>query len=345
MAKLLPDGWNMEVPITTGTAKAVPLTWANLGDRTALRDLYFPIDGPVLSLMQPAAAGGLQTCLTALKHGLSVDLSDTAAGFLAAVADPALQSIIGSPAQLATLIRGMDALSLTARHVQSCLLMGGAVSKTLQDAADRVFGASVLAMYGTTELGACATYTGAEAAHPMRLLAGTQAQAVNDAGQVLAEGEEGLLRIKAAGMVQQYFGAASLTAATFRDGWFYPGDTGWVKDGQIRLTGRRDEQINLGGAKFNPGDIDQYIQTLGLTVEGAAFKHTDAQGLETLMIAVVAPDDASYTRLKADIRAAIKPLNCPVGFFRVDAIARNAMGKPLRNVLAGQLQAVMKRRP
>ena len=67
------------------------------------------IDGAVLSLMQPLSVGGLQTCLTAIEHGLRLDLSDTPSGLMVAVSDPDLRFVIGLPAQLATLIWGMDA--------------------------------------------------------------------------------------------------------------------------------------------------------------------------------------------------------------------------------------------
>jgi acyl-CoA synthetase (AMP-forming)/AMP-acid ligase II len=328
---------------TTGPAKAVPLTWATLAQRTALRDRYFPIDGPVLSLMQPATAGGLQTCLTALTHGLMVDISTNLTHLVGAASDPTLRYIIGSPGQLASLIKAMDVAGVQAPHIVGCLVMGGAVSQQLQDAAARVFAVSVMALYGSTELGACAVYSSSDSAAGMTLLADVQAQAVSDAGLVLPDGQDGTLRFKAPGMADSYHLSAVLSAMSFQNGWFYPGDTGSVSAGKIMLTGRRDELINLGGAKVNPADIDQHIETLGLTADAAAFKFVDAQGVEMLIIAVVAGDDAAYGKLKTVIRAELRQLQCPVGFFRVSGIARNAMGKPQRTVLADQMQQAIGR--
>lgn len=137
---------------TTGPAKAVPLTWATIAQRTGLRDKYFPIDWPVLSLMQPGTAGGLQTCLTALTHGLMVDLSTDIAALVAASADPDMRYVIGSPSQLATLIKAMDLVDARAPYICACLVMGGAVSPHLQQAAARIFGGSVMAHMGLPNL-------------------------------------------------------------------------------------------------------------------------------------------------------------------------------------------------
>lgn len=75
----------------------------------------------------------------------------------------------------------------------------------------------------------------------------------------------------------------------------------------------------------------------------AAFKFTDSNGIEILIIAAVASGDDAYAELKVDIRAAVRAFQCPVGFFRANVIARNAMGKPIRAMLAEQMQAAINR--
>ena len=68
---------------------------------------------------------------------------------------------------------------------------------------------------------------------------GTTVQIVDGSGAVLSPGQEGIVRIKSDDAVDGYLGDAAETAQAFRDGWFYPGDTGTLDaDEMLVVTGR-----------------------------------------------------------------------------------------------------------
>lgn len=96
--------------------------------------------------------GWIADRLIALTHGLMVDLSTDIAALVAASADPDMRYVIGSPSQLATLIKAMDLVDARAPYICACLVMGGAVSPHLKQAAARIFGGSVMAHMGLPNL-------------------------------------------------------------------------------------------------------------------------------------------------------------------------------------------------
>jgi long-chain acyl-CoA synthetase len=333
---------------TTGPAKLIPMTWKTLRARQAVRNTYFLLDGPVLSLMLPSAAGGLQTCLSALWHGVCIDLSNTTDGLIAAATNRRTRHIIGSPAQMAALLGRMTTRPEAPASLSGILLMGGAVSQVLTDAAERMFGCRVTLLYGTTELGACATQVcgrGGADAIMMDLLPGVEAEVVDEAGVRVVDGATGYVRFRSPCMPHAYWRDAGGSGQGFRDGWFDTGDAGSMTNRRIRISGRADDIVNFGGVKINPGEIDLRLENARLPGDAASFKFTGRNGTETLVIAAVAATDDAYAAAKAAIIAALGWTGCPVGFFRVAAIPRNAMGKPLRTELAAAMAAVLGGQP
>ncbi len=325
---------------TTGLAKLVPLTWGRLWERRILRDAYFPLQGPVVCLMLPSAAGGVQTCLSALWHGTNVDLSDTMDTLTAKAADGATRHIVGSPAQMSALLGQMKTRPAAPGSLSGILLMGGAVSRALSDAAQRMFGCPVTSLYGTTELGACATQIcgrdGGEAM-TMNLLPGIEAEVIHGTGQLLTDGKTGGIRFRSPCQPDHYWCNSGAGTRNFRDGWFHPGDVGSMSGRRIRISGRLDDVLNFGGIKINPAEIDLRLENALLSCDAAAFKFTGDDGIETLVIAAVAETDVDYALAKSAIMAALGTTGYPVGFFRVAVIPRNAMRKPLRGRLAAAM--------
>ena len=348
--KIADPGFVAQILLTSGTtaaAKMVPLTRGALVRRTAVRAGYFPSRGGCLCLMPIAAAGGLQTCLSALDAGIRVDLSTNTDAQVASATDPGTRQIVGSPAQFLALMAALKAAGRTAPQITDILLMGGDVTDALIAAAQPMFGGPVVVLYGTTELGACAAFGSNRDGRSgrLRLLPGVEAAAFADDGTRLPDGASGSLRFRAPGMAASYYGNPALTAECYVGGWFSPGDIGSVEDEEITLQGRRDEVINLAGIKYDPARIDHFIAAQRLATDAAAFRFVDPAGAEHMVIAAVVSDDASYDRLRAAIRQEIGAGQFPVGFFRVTAIPRTAMGKPMRGALADQMLAVLARKP
>src|SRR6267142_3868516 len=80
------------------------------------------------------------------------------------------------------------------------------------------------------------------------------------AGQYLPAGREGTIRIRASSMARCYLADPGASAEAFREGFFYPGDLGYLMaDGIVVLTGREKTILNLGGHKTRPEIIEDVL--------------------------------------------------------------------------------------
>ncbi len=107
---------------------------------------------------------------------------------------------------------------------------------------------------------------------------------VDDDDQPVPVGEEGYIRTKS---VQSgpfgYFDEPETTALHFRDGYFYPGDLAVQReDGRVRILGRVQDVLNLGGRKIPAAPVEESIrQSLGLA-NVCVFAIQDEHGKEAL---------------------------------------------------------------
>lgn len=82
----------------------------------------------------------------------------------------------------------------------------------------------------------------------------------DEAGGLRGEGEVG--RIFAAGpsLMREYFGDPETTAATLSNGWLDTGDLGYLRNGQLVVTGRAKDLMIVSGRNLWPQDIEWSIE-------------------------------------------------------------------------------------
>jgi long-chain acyl-CoA synthetase len=91
-----------------------------------------------------------------------------------------------------------------------------------------------------------------------------------------------------AGLMRGYLGRDDLTAEVVSAGWFRTGDIGLLDErGWLHLRGREREEINKGGMKIYPGDIDAVVEQFEHTIDVCAFALEDALLGEDVGVAVV----------------------------------------------------------
>ena len=98
---------------------------------------------------------------------------------------------------------------------------------------------------------------------------------VND---VAAPGEEGEIVAIASGdeAFEGYWNRPEANAKSFRDGWYFTGDTGFVdSDGYIDVTGRVDDMIITGGENVSPVEIESCLSLHPLVAEVAVVGLSD----------------------------------------------------------------------
>jgi acyl-coenzyme A synthetase/AMP-(fatty) acid ligase len=125
----------------------------------------------------------------------------------------------------------------------------------------------------------------------------------------------------------------------FRDGWYYTNDTGAVSaEGLVHLSGREDDVINLGGAKFPPSRVEKIISRDPAVIECAVVLLHDRLGLPVLAAAVEAAGDFDAQAAQQRCRAALGENLTPKNIVEMESLPRNAAGKVQRGELAAQLR-------
>lgn len=81
-------------------------------------------------------------------------------------------------------------------------------------------------------------------------LPGTEVRVETDHGVAASEGQVGEIVVRSKSRFHGYFRLPALTRERLRDGWFRTGDLGLVWDGEIYLTGRRDDLIVVRGRNY-----------------------------------------------------------------------------------------------
>lgn len=165
------------------------------------------------------------------------------------------------------------------------------------------------------------------------------------AGTILRSGE-GELLVKSPSAMSGYFRRPELTAAVFVDGWYCTGDTGRIdKRGFIQLTGRIKDEINRGGLKVQPAELDALLETHPAVAEACVFGIADAASGEIVAAAVrLAPGkkNVSIETLRQWCATRLRREAIPERWFVVDELPKNERGKinrdVLRRMLTGELQ-------
>lgn len=105
----------------------------------------------------------------------------------------------------------------------------------------------------------------------------TTVQIVDQNDKVLAQEQQGIVRVQTPQMVNAYLNDAVATKAYFRDGWFYPGDIArWEADGFLQVLGRNKDIVNIEGQKVSLSDIDANLRDVPGVVAASSFSFSHA---------------------------------------------------------------------
>ena len=92
---------------------------------------------------------------------------------------------------------------------------------------------------------------------------GISLRIVGESGELLAQGETGLLQVKGATVTAGYYQQPELNNEIFTaDGWFNTGDLGSIADGCLTITGRQKEVIIINGVNYYNHEIEAAIETI-----------------------------------------------------------------------------------
>ena len=149
-------------------------------------------------------------------------------------------------------------------------------------------------------------------------------------------GEIGLIRIRGAGVIEQYLDNPAATAASFRDGWFYPGDVGHFEGDALVFLGRDDDLMIYDGMNIYPVEIENVLAAHPAVAEVAAFPLKSERYQDVPAAAVVLSRPCDWSELRAYCAEHLGSKQ-PRTFQAFKSFPRNPMGKVLKRVLRDQV--------
>ena len=151
-----------------------------------------------------------------------------------------------------------------------------------------------------------------------------------DTGAECAVGETGYVWLNTPALMKGYFQRDDLTTKAVIDGWFFTGDIG-VLDGRGRLSlrGRERDEINKGGMKIYPSDVDAVVERFDKASDVCTFAIEDVLYGQIVGMAVVLsdPHDDTVRALHAWMQRHLAEPKMPSYWWAVAEIPRTSRGK------------------
>jgi acyl-CoA synthetase (AMP-forming)/AMP-acid ligase II len=171
------------------------------------------------------------------------------------------------------------------------------------------------------------------------VLSSSEPDAVASPGSVCKPGESGHVWVKTPALMRGYLDRDDLTAKVVSQGWFLTGDIGVIDDrGWLHLRGREREEINKGGMKVYPADVDSVIERFASTTDVCAFAYLEELLGEDVGVAVVLNDasDATLLDLVGWTNRHLARHQVPQRWYVLAEIPRTSRGKVNRSSVAEQ---------
>lgn len=333
---------------TTSRPKIVPLRQRNLhssarniaaaleltsADRSLNVMPLFHIHGIMAGLLAPLSAGGSVVCtpgFDAFKFHRWVD-----------ELHPTYYSAVPTMHQM-VLARAPEPRPSSLRFVRSS---SASLPGTVLDGLRALFGVPVIEAYGMTEASHQMTCNplppGQAKPGSVGKPTGIEVAILDAKNNVLPSGQRGEVSIKGPTVVDAYENNPAANESAFTAGWFRTGDEGMLDpDGYLFLTGRLKEQINRGGEKISPIEVDDVLLRHPAVAEAVTFAIPHDKLGEEVGAAVVLADGQQAT--EADLRAYVSEqlaaFKVPRRIVFVTDLPKGSTGKVQRIGMAAKLE-------
>lgn len=165
-----------------------------------------------------------------------------------------------------------------------------------------------------------------------RPVQGVAIRIVDEHLTALPQGQKGLVAIQSDQIIHAYLGDEQATLKAFREGWFMPGDLGYLtENGQLIYCGRSDNMMIFNGINIFPIEIEQCLLSHPDVSDVLAMptRHVIHQDVPIALVALKTNSDSTEQQL-LNYAAAILGPKQPRHIVLIPAIPRNRLGKPIK---------------
>ena len=340
---------------TTGVPKAAMLTNHNLVANTKQMDAWFTgVDYGKEKVLFALPAFHVYGMTVAMLFGINCG------GELIQVPDPRQTTHVldviqhekatlypGVPAMYIGIINHPDVQNYDLHSIKACLSGGSALPVEVAQKFEEITGGRLVEGFGMTETSpvvhANPIYGERRIGSIGLPIPNTDAQIVsiepdeNGEFKVLAQGEEGELRVKGPQIMKGYWGRDDETAKTISpDGWLHTGDIAKMdEDGYFYIVDRKKDLIIAGGYNIVPREEEEVLFMHPKIMEAAVVGVPHPKRGETVKAFIVLQEgaDATQEEIDAFCRENLAPYKVPKLYeFRTE-LPKTQVGKVLRRML------------
>jgi oxalate---CoA ligase len=177
----------------------------------------------------------------------------------------------------------------------------------------------------------------------IKILKTSSAEHALSAAAECATDESGYVWLNTPALMKGYLGRDDLTNAVVSQGWFMTGDIGLLDErGYLYLRGREREEINKGGMKIYPGDLDAVVERFEGAMDVCTFAYDDSLYGQNVGFAVVLkdPGDESLRALHDWLTRHIAQYQMPARWYLLDDMPRTSRGKINRSDVARKCDGI-----
>ena len=316
---------------STGISKPIAFTKKAMEARIQKVSESYLSQTPFMSLAGVRSSLGNNAFLTSLWLGNPILVPSGVKQDLELIEEFSIRNIVASPSILQTHLQsGSAPIQSQLEVVHSA---GAHLNQKLAARAVNFFDAEVVNLYGSTEAGIFAQKNALDGDQLLAgsLLDGATVEIFGPEGELLGPGVEGEIRVQTSFQASGYLGDPGAFSSLYKDGWFYPGDRGFLdSNGQLHVAGRTDDLLNLGGLKIDPLPIEQFALDNFEITDCACFLATKDDGTTVHVMLVVGEKalniDTIRTRLVEKFGG-----SAPEAVLQNTKVPRNENGKIIRS--------------
>lgn len=241
---------------------------------------------------------GLEVNLICFLFGASVVFCDlTQNGFFACINKYDPHILVGVPTVYAAMLNIPTAmLNMNSAHI---LLSGGApLPVSLAEDFQGKFGKKLNNGYGSTESKIIALNLIGPHDSVGKPIPSVKVEIIGDGDQPLPEGETGEIAISGSNLMMSYVDNPEATDKAVRNGRYYTGDLGHIKEQQIYISGRAKEMIVVAGNKVFPAEVEDVLLNHPNAAEVAVIGVPHKSLGQTVKAVIVIKDKALSEQLK-----------------------------------------------
>ncbi len=331
---------------TTGAPKGVNILHGHLAANLVQREALLPTrrgEEVMLCPMPLFHVSAVAMCLHLSAFAASelvIQRRFDAKATVHALAHEGVTLMSGAPAIFHDLLGQPNITDVQGGKLRACFSGAAPLPERTLRAFERLTGCPIYEGYGQSETGPCLTYNPVHGERKPGSVGvpvpGCELRIVDVDGNEMPTGEVGVICVRGPQVMAGYRNLPELTAQVLKDGWLYTGDLARSDaQGYVFIQGRRQENINVGGFKVYPLEIEQTLRECASVGECAAFGVADER-LGQVVHAWVTPAAGQILdadALRAHCASRLAHYKTPKRIGITDALPRTSIGKLARKEL------------